>query len=70
MSKNIRQTYPLEFKLSAVKLAFDSYQPTSQTMRYFGVNPNNLYSWIVKYSNSNKNNPNNMTNHEKSLKYA
>jgi len=40
MSKNIRRTYPLEFRLSAVKLAFDSDQPTAQTVRYLGVNPN------------------------------
>ena len=67
MSKNIRQSYPLEFKISAVKLASDSDQPTAQTARDLGVNPNNLYSWIVKYSNSNKNNQNNMANPENSF---
>jgi len=60
MSNKTRQNYPLEFKVSSVKLALDSDQSTAQTARDLGINSNSLYSWMVKYSNSNKNNQKNM----------
>jgi transposase len=40
MSNKTRQNYPLEFKVSSVKLAIDSDQPTAQTARDLGINPN------------------------------
>ena len=38
MSSNKRNNYPLEFKISAVKLAADSDQSVAQTARDLGVN--------------------------------
>jgi transposase len=67
MSNKTRQNYPLEFKVSSVKLALDSDQSTAQTARDLGINPNSLYSWMVKYSNSNKNNQKNMTGNANSF---
>ena len=60
MPKNQKNNYPLEFKTSAVKLAVESDQSVAQIARDLGVNDNTLYSWINKYSNSYKNNQNNM----------
>jgi transposase len=62
MSNKQRNTYPLEFKLSAAKLAIESDQPSAVIARDLGVNPNNLYNWIKKYSNSNQISKNNMNN--------
>lgn len=67
MSKNQKNNYPLEFKISAVKLVTESGQPIAATARNLGVNVNTLYGWIGKYSNSNKSNQNNMTNNENSF---
>ncbi|MFT6220188.1 MAG: transposase [Rickettsiales bacterium] len=61
MSNKTRQNYPIEFKISAVKLAIDSDQSSAQTSRDLGININTLHNWIAKYSNSNKNNQKNMT---------
>jgi transposase len=60
MSSNLRNNYPLEFKISAVKLSEDSDQSYAQIARDLGVNVNTLYHWIAKYSDSNKSNQNNM----------
>ena len=67
MSNINRNNYPLEFKISAVKMATDSDQATAQIARNLGVNVNTLYSWISNYSNSNKSNQNNITNNESSF---
>ena len=72
MSKKSRNNYPIEFKISAVKLAAESDQPAVQIARDLGVDPNNLYNWIKQYSNSdrinsNKTNQNNMRNNEGSF---
>ena len=56
MSNKQKNNYPLEFKTSAVKLAIESDQPVAVTARDLGVNPNSLYNWVNKYSNSYKNN--------------
>jgi transposase len=42
-------------------LAIDSDQSSAQTSRDLGININTLNNWIAKYSNSNKNNQNNMS---------
>ncbi|MFT7087402.1 MAG: transposase [Rickettsiales bacterium] len=67
MSSKTRQNYPLEFKVSSVKLAIDSDQSTAQTARDLGINPNSIYSWIAEYSNSNKNNQKNMSGNANSF---
>jgi transposase len=67
MSNKNRQNYPLEFKVSSVKLAIDSDQPTAQTARDLGINPNSLYSWMAEYSNSNKSNQKNMAGNANSF---
>jgi transposase len=67
MSKNQKNNYPLEFKTSAVKLAVESDQSIAQIARDLGINDNTLYSWVNKYSNSNKINQNNMANNENSF---
>lgn len=45
-----QNTYPSEFKESAVKLAIESDETIAQTARDLGVNPNTLHTWISKYS--------------------
>ena len=67
MSNINRINYPLEFKVSSVKLELDSDQSNAQTARDLGVNPNSLYNWMTKYSNSNKNNQKNMTGNANSF---
>jgi transposase len=67
MSNINRNNYPLEFKISAVRMATESDQPAAQIARNLGVNVNTLYNWISNYSNSNKSNQNNMTNNESSF---
>jgi transposase len=61
MSDIKRTVYPLEFKISSVKLAIESDQPIAQTARDLGINANTIHNWIAKYSNSSKNH---MTNNE------
>ena len=60
MSRKQKANYPLEFRTSAVKLAIESDQPAAQIARDLGINNNTLYNWVNKYSNSYKNNQNNM----------
>lgn len=50
MSKNHKNNYPLEFKISSAQLALDSNQPVAKTARDLGVNHNTLHGWIEKYS--------------------
>jgi transposase len=50
MSNIKRETYPSEFKESAVKLAIESKNPVAQTARELGIRPYTLYGWINKYS--------------------
>ena len=60
MSREKPNTYSLEFKLSAVKLANESDKPVTQTADELGVNPNTLHTWIGKYGApkaSDKNTP-------------
>ena len=68
MSNNKRTTYPLEFKISSVQLASDSDHPVAQTARDLGVNVNTMHNWIVRYSNSNKNNMANKENSSEEIK--
>lgn len=55
MSREKPNTYPLEFKLSAVKLANESDQPVTKTAEDLGINPNTLHTWISKYSSPQTN---------------
>lgn len=59
MSKATKKnnTYPSEFKESAVTLALESNRPIAQTARELGINSNTLYSWIDKLSGSEKTKP-------------
>lgn len=50
MSVNKQKVYSSEFKESAVKLANESKVPLAQIARELGINKNNLYNWIEKYS--------------------
>ena len=43
MSSKKYTRYPLEFRASSAKLAFESDQPISQTARELGVSPKSLY---------------------------
>ncbi len=68
MSNKQRNNYPLEFKISAVKLVEGSDQPIAQTARDLGVNANSLYNWINVYTSASKiNQNNNMDNNESSF---
>lgn len=62
MSKNQKNNYPLEFKISSAQLAVDSSQSVAKTARDLGVNHNTLHGWIEKYSDSNQVNQKNMSN--------
>jgi transposase len=64
MSKNQKNNYPLEFKVSSAQLAIDSEQPVAQTARDLGINHNTLHGWIDKYSDSNQINQKNMSNNK------
>ena len=50
MSPKKLNTYPCEFKESAVKLAIESGHPVTQTAKELGINVNTLHTWIRKYS--------------------
>lgn len=67
MSKNQKNNYPLEFKISSAQLALDSNQPIAKTARDLGINHNTLHGWIEKYSDSNPINQNNMSNSNKAV---
>ena len=56
MSKNQKNNYPLEFKVSSAQLAIDSEQPVAQTARDLGVKENTLYTWVSNQSNSKESN--------------
>ena len=49
-----RNSYPLEFKESSVKLATESDVPASQIARELGINVNTLYNWIGQSSRNKK----------------
>lgn len=42
-------SYSPEFKKEAVRLVLESSQPTAQTARDLGINPNTLYTWVTNY---------------------
>ena len=67
MSKNQKNNYPLEFKISSAQLALDSNQPIAKTARDLDVNHNTLHGWIEKYSDFNPINQNNMSNSNKAF---
>lgn len=67
MSKNQKNNYPLEFKISSAQLAVDSDQPIAQTARDLGVNHNTLHGWVEKYSDPNPINQNNMSSGNKAV---
>ena len=67
MSNYTRASYPLEFRTSSVKLAVESEQSVAQTARDLGVKTNTLYNWMVKYSDSNQVNQQNMANNGNSF---
>ena len=50
MSEQKLNSYPSEFRESAVKLAIESNCPIAQTARELGINVNTLHTWIGKYS--------------------
>ena len=50
MSDKKLQSYPSEFKESAVKLAIESSHPIARTAKELGINVNTLHTWIGKYS--------------------
>ena len=50
MSDKKLQSYPSEFKESAVKLTIESSHPISRTAKELGINVNTLHTWIGKYS--------------------
>ncbi len=62
MSKNQKNNYPLEFKISSAQLAVDSNKSVAQIARDLGINHNTLHGWIDKYSDSNQINQKNMSN--------
>jgi transposase len=46
MTKKKLNTYTLEFKESAIKLALDSDESIPQIAKNLGVNSNTLYTWV------------------------
>jgi len=56
MTKKKPNTYTLEFKESAVKLALDSDETIPQIANNLGVNANTLYTWVHNASKSKENN--------------
>jgi transposase len=50
MSPEKPNTYPAEFRASAVKLANESDKPITQVAKDLGINVNTLHTWIGKYS--------------------
>jgi len=45
-------SYSSQFKQDAVNLAVESDQSVAKTARDLGVNANTLYTWIIKYHQS------------------
>lgn len=52
-TKKRPNSYPSEFKESAVKLAIESDQARSVTARELGINVNTLHTWVSKYQEAN-----------------
>jgi transposase len=50
MSKDQKNNYPLEFKISSAQLAVESGKSVAQTARDLVINHNTLHGWIEKYS--------------------
>jgi len=50
-------TYSIEFRDSAVKLALESDQSTAKIARELGVKKSTLYTWINNYRNKNNQQP-------------
>jgi transposase len=46
MTKKKLNTYTLEFRESAIKLALDSDESIPQITKNLGVNSNSLYTWV------------------------
>ncbi len=46
MSKNQKNNYPLEFKISSAQLAVESDKSVAQTARDLGINHNTPPSWL------------------------
>lgn len=56
MTKDQKNNYSQEFRVSSVKLALESDKSIAQTARDLGVNPSTLHTWIGKQSNSKESN--------------
>ena len=52
MSKEQKNYYSPEFRVSSVKLALESDQPIAQTARDLGIKDNTLYGWVKSQSNN------------------
>jgi transposase len=50
MSDKKPNSYPPEFRESAVKLAIESDKSIAQTAKELGINISTLHTWIGKYS--------------------
>ncbi len=53
-SKHKPNSYPSEFRESAVKLAIESDQPRSVIARELGTNVNTLHTWASKHQNASQ----------------
>ena len=67
MSKNQKNNYPLEFKISSTQLAVESDKSVAQTARDLGINHNTLHGWIEKYSDPNQLIGSNMSSSNKAV---
>ncbi len=67
MSKNQKNNYPLEFKISSAQLAVESDKSVAQTARDLGVNHNTLHGWIEQYSDPNQLIGSNMSSSNKAV---
>ena len=54
MSRVEKSHYPLEFKQSSAKLAYESDKPIAQTAKDLGISANTLYTWVNKFYPDNK----------------
>ena len=67
MSKDQKNNYPLEFKISSAQLAVESGKSVAQTARDLGINHNTLHGWIEKYSDPNQLIGSNMSSSNKAV---
>ena len=67
MSKDQKNNYPLEFKISSTQLAVESDKSVAQTARDLGINHNTLHGWIEKYSDPNQLIGSNMSSSNKAV---